>query len=123
MPSAIEITGLVTAAPSTATDPAGLKTTIDLGASKQAAHHVAGAVPVAHLVGAPLPLLGVAAATTVILRAVDAAALVAVLSSALGADQVIPFAGLLAIEAPTATPFTAVRVYGTGELEYAIAGS
>lgn len=123
MASTIEIAGLVTASPSTPTDPAGLTTTIALDTTKYSDRHVAGRVTVANAQGSPLALAGVASATTVVLRAVNGDALVAVLSSALGADQVIPFAGLHVVEAPPGTPITSVRVYGAGELEYTIAGS
>lgn len=66
---------------------------------------------------------GVTKVRLLAVRAIDGQTLQALLTSSLGTDQVVPFSGLLLVHCPAAgTELTAVKLLGSGRIEYLVAG-
>jgi len=117
----------VTAFPSPPDDSVGLQPSIDF--DSEATYDAAW--------GASLPINGtdispfvvnlgaVSAARAIAIRAVDNQSLVVRITSALGADQAIPVSDLfiLKLDDASTTPITAIRIVGTGRIEYMVGGN
>lgn len=86
----------------------------------------AGSQPIAGTNISPfvLALGAVTKVRAIALRSVDRTSMVAKLSSALGVDQLVPFSDLIVLRLTDAdtSPITAIKVVGTGRLEYLIGG-
>lgn len=84
------------------------------------------AVPIASNDGSPfIPALGaVTAVRAIAIRSVTGASLVVKLTSAKGTDQALPVSDLLILQAKnTGDQYTAIKIVGTGTVEYLIAGN
>lgn len=119
----LTVTGQVQAIPSP-TGASGMSASIDLAAAGQYTAQDSGSFAV----NAPVtPLLinpgGIASIRFIAIRSLDGTSLVALLSSSSGTDQAAPFSDQLLLHVPKpADPYTAVKVKGTGVIEYVIAG-
>lgn len=121
------MTGSVQADPSSITDATSeLFASIDL-AFKGTFDAVMGAnLPIAGTDLAPFvpPLGAVTKVRAFALRAVEGESLVVKLTSAAGTDQALPVSGVLVVRvANTGDELTAIKVVGTGRIEYLLAGN
>jgi hypothetical protein len=110
------ITGYTQAAPS-------LSATFNLGSSRTYPKHKEGSESLSAAVNFALPLGGITAVRFLALRVIAGSLLVKVTSAA-GTDQAFRVSDLLIIGAPTAgDELTAVKLTGSGDVEFIAAGA
>ncbi len=120
MANKFQIDGAVQAMPVNPASTDGLSTTIGLKDCRNYAHQASGNHPVSGVV--TLNPSGITAIKFVVIRSLNGDALVALVSSSLGADQEIPFDDILMFRTGAAVPVTEIKVSGTGEIEYLLGG-
>jgi hypothetical protein len=121
----LAIAGALSATPSLPTSAESFEDDFDLSLLAQYPNVDGGDASVASTDSVPFVLdpQGVTAIRLLALRSLDGVSLKAKVTTALGVDQVLPFSDLLVLHAPgAAPPFTAVKIVGTGRVEWLAAG-
>lgn len=124
MASEVKIVGSVNSGPSSPTGTTNLSSFVDLAVDVVYPSAASGNVAIAGTDLDPFVIEGFAATRVLAFRAVDGDSFVLKLTSAAGTDQEVPCSDLLVLHAPKAgDELTAIKVTGTGRVEYFVAGS
>lgn len=125
MSSRVKVVGTVNAGPSNAAGTTNLSSYVDLGIEKVYPSVASSNATIASSDGSPFVVAGFTAIRVIAFRSVDGAAFKLKLTSAPGgADQVIPCDDLFVLHVPLAgDEITALKVVGTGRIEYFLAGT
>jgi len=122
--SEIKIVGSVNAGPSNPTGSTNLASYVDLAVDKVYPSVASGNVTIAGTDLDPFVIEGFAATRVLAFRAVDGDSFKLLLTSALGTDQAVPCSDLVLVHVPkTGDELTAIKVVGSGRVEYFVAGS
>lgn len=119
---ALTMAGTIGSDPTKVTDASALIQAIDLAFQAVYDSVQGGALSIS---GTFIPSLGsIAKVRAIAIRAVDGQSLVVKLTSAAGTDQAIPVSDLLLLRAQNVgDEITAVKIVGSGRLEFLIAGN
>ncbi len=121
----VKVSGLVELLPANPHNPDGFTATVDPSGERETfAAQVAGRSDVDATDAAPsaLDLGGVAAVRLVLVRSVASAPMVALVTSARGTDQRVPFDDVLVAHASAGDPIVAISIVGVGPIEHVVAG-
>lgn len=121
MSTLAKITGLVQLFPPNPTGTAGLSGSMALDGCRTYAKESSGSGMVT-APSTPFPIgVGIAAIKLAAVRSLDGASFVAVVTSAAGTSQQVPFSDTFFASTPS-SPITALALLGTGHVEYVLAG-
>lgn len=119
---AFRASGLVFSIPTNQGDGQSSEARISVDFNRPYQMAVSGTIAINALVGAPFVFAGIPKIYGLVLYAPNGETLTALITSSAGIDQPVQFSNTLMVHSP-ATEMTAVKIYGTGTVEYLIAGS
>lgn len=118
----VELSGSIQADPASPLDQTSpLSASLELAFKQNYAAAFGANMPIS---GTFIPALGtITKVRAIAVRAIDGQSLVVKLTSVAGTDQALPVSGLLVLQAQNAgDEYTAIKVVGSGRIEYLLAG-